>query len=93
MYTQTHTHIHLFILINKGTALGSYFLPLFYRLLMCLKLLTMLSHLGLKIILITLVLIFLTSFLYKNGRSEIYKSECVRINDLSATVMDSNVYF
>lgn len=60
---------------------------------MCLKLLTMLSHLGLKIILITLVLIFLTSFLYKNGGSEIYKSECVRINDLSATVLDSDVYF
>lgn len=30
---------------------------------------------------------------YKNGRSEIYKSECVRINDLSSIVLDSNVYF
>lgn len=59
---------------------------------MCLKLLIVLPHLGLMIVLITLVLILLTSFLYKNGGPEIYKSECVRINDLSATVMYSNVY-
>lgn len=55
-----------------------------------LKLLTMLSHLGLMTVLIILILFI--SFLYKNEGPKIYNTECVRIKYLNTTVMASNVY-
>lgn len=79
MVNKLYIYIHLLFLKNEVPALGGKFLITIYRLLMCLKLLTVLSYLGLMTVLITLALILLISFYTK---MEVQKFITLNVSEL-----------